>query len=346
MKVPEGRRLTNYWTATALEIGSVSCTYTYKRDDFQLQIAQNRLHFLSYLPSNSPYFYANLTNSGQISIILALQYLNKHWKVNKICSLSSPYIGTQDACKYLEIELTNDTQPDLWICSSTHKDIFYENYFSRPWRNIVIDSTCWHLQEAPFEKLIEKLEFEHLIIVRSISKLDMGGVESGSLGSIVCFSKRKQDFTIWKELYKYFAAAPSISDISPSLFNQSAFLENIKRCKQIKINYDFLVKGITERLSFLKVATHEHKKYLTIQFEKKYPREKLRSNLLFFFKFNNIEFRSVRSFGFNFWNFDFYSPVDDESLCLRIAPSSSKDFGSVEKIITSIDLALRKIKQS
>lgn len=317
-------RLTNYKLGENVRFGEILSSFSYKRDDFSIDVNREKSRYFT------PHFFERgeyyLTNSGQCSISLVLFYLSRKNTFLNFSSLSDVYVGTKDAFELFNLDLKSGLTEHLWICSSAVSVDFVIKALENtdPLDLCIIDTTCWALDEIQFIQILEKVESSQTLLVRSHSKLDMNGVEYGSLGSICSSVCLGDDF---KTSYRILSAAPSLCDIPPQLFTQDFFTSNNERCERIAKNTNFIKNNLA--IDGIELCFPEHKKYFSIKLMKNMDISKL------FLLLQNmkVNFKSIRSFGFNFWNVEtFTDKIKDEEI-LRICPSSQYCEQTCKKII-------------
>ncbi|MBC74511.1 MAG: hypothetical protein CME64_00690 [Halobacteriovoraceae bacterium] len=336
-KMEVGRRLTHYRPNEEVSFGQLKVKFSYKREDLDITIDKENLKFFtagSTLPS-----YGLLLNSGQIGITLCLHYLKNKLQVSEIVSHTPAYVGSVEAMNLYGIKMAAQGQ-DLWICSGSFSKENLKAILSEKWRCVVIDSTCWALNEPVFKKLVDEISCDILFQIRSISKLDMGGEEYGSLGSLL-IKGDEQLIELFREYYRLFSAAPSLCDITPELFNESKYQDNLNRVGNIVRNANQIAQEVGS------ISLPLHSKYFFLPFaeggkEENIERQKLFLNLGRSYKLN---IRSLRSFGFNFWNAEFFFNRVTNQHVARICPSSTTDIEEVEKFIFVLKLFLSKEKE-
>lgn len=319
LKSPIGLRLTNYTPEKSLAFGELNVKFSYKREDLELEVHSNNHHFFS------PVFFHHgenyLTNSGQAAITMAMLALrNKSYY-----SPTDIYRGTLDAGANLDIHFSSNVAcEDIWICSSH----FSKNDFDRillnigKLKSIVIDTTCWRLNSDILIELINLFKDKEMILIRSHSKLDMHGIEYGSLGS---FCSNFQIGEKLRTIYRIFSFAPSLCDISEDIFITDKFRQNNERCLRIEDNAKVLESFLIDYQS--KITFPYHLKYFFIEIC-----EKKLSQLIALFKAQGIEYRCLRSFGFSFWNLDYFEDDRTKKKILRICVSDNASLNELKKV--------------
>lgn len=336
-KMPEGKRLTHYSPQDNLKAGTLELGFSYKREDLRVLNSNEVKRFFS--PLESTYQQIFLLNSAQVGITILLNYFKNHLKINSICMDSRPYVGTLEALNFIEIDYNSESSSIYWIDSSNSKRELLDERLKKSWEIVVIDSTCWSLDDDTFKYVLSKVKTNELFIVRSISKLDMGGVEYGSFGSLIYQKFNETKFIkVFEKMYKIYGCAPSLCDISPDLTNEDFYQNNLERCQRIVQNTNLLKQHLQNLPKQMKVDFLEHRKYFTILLPEdinNFESLKLKKfhTLL---KYYNVNFKCVRSFGFNFWNLDFYKIEATSRFNLRVCTSPDANEQEVSKFAEAL----------
>lgn len=325
-KTEEGRRLTNYQPSEKMFFGELTCQFTYKREDFDIEVTAQNLKFFS--PSRAIPSHCFLTNSGQVCATMILFFIKEQFRERQVCSYSPIYMGSVEAMRLMGISNTVEERDVLWVCSSSINNISVEKILKKKWKTVIVDSSCWALNEPIFFKLVNELQCDNLFQFRSISKLDMGGVEFGSLGSLLIQSE-VEVIENFKELYRLFAAAPSICDIPETLFMNKPFEKNLARVNRIVENTKLIKSRVAE------IEVPDHQKYFYIGFPDGDPllQLKRKKELLLQLKNYGLQAKACRSFGFNFWNIDFFFNQLTQRHVARICVAPSENPKELETFI-------------
>jgi hypothetical protein len=226
-----------------------------------------------------------LLSSGQAGINVALQIAKSCYRVTSVTPIGGTYVGARDLFETENLQsadLSSQTVGEslLWICSSdfSEKQRLKLLAGSLGSKFFVIDTTCWSLGDPIIGQLLDHLKDIPGALIRSHSKLDMGGIEYGSLGSIAVISSRPRELEELKavadKVIRLTGSVPSVDDVPPYFFNSDYwdFLES--RChsmteiaEELKVMDWVLPPGV--RMTF-----PEHGRYFFIFFSmERYPNQ-------------------------------------------------------------------------
>jgi hypothetical protein len=334
-KAPEGKRLTHYSPNTNFKVGTMELSFSYKREDLQIKNTSEVKRFFSPLESSEQKIF--LLNSAQVGITLLCYYFKNYLGIERINLDKMPYVGTTDCLSFFDICIEQTNSELYWIDSSNCEFEKVKTKLKNHWEIVVIDSTCWSLNESQFKEILNSVRANEIFIVRSVSKLDMGGVEYGSFGSLIYLNcVRDKSQTMFEEqfekMYKMFGCAPSLCDISPALTQEKFYRQNLNRCQKIAENTKRLQVLLSDLPQNNRPVFYEHGKFFTILLPEHIVdieglKIKKLEQLLTYYK---IEHRFVRSFGFNFWNLDVYKVEESNRYNLRICSSSTANEQELE----------------
>ena len=329
----EGTRLTRYGTKDPIVIGDATFEFDYRRDTFEFHLDPDKLKYIG-IPRFDPDSHSKtfLTNSGQAAMTACYFYIDKVLNINEIESHNDYlYVGAYRLQDLYKIKHTKNPSRCLWICS-TATEFEKTLELKGNWEVVVVDTTCWAVGSVELQKIYD--HFKHcglLIFFRSHSKLDMGGIEYGSLGNLTVFAKDSKKF---QEASFHFrmslglnAGYAILDEIPPYLFSEDFFERSKKRCQHIVENSK-LVQEFTnnESNNFIKMGKFifpDHYKYFFFRFYKDIQKEEIdlivkRLNIML-----NLYLpaaRSCASFGFNFPSVTFYQSDENIGYFVRFSP--------------------------
>lgn len=321
----EGTRLTNYNKNEIVYINNIPFKFDYRRDKFDIELELNQLRFLGApKPLSSQNYKLFLTNSGQAAMNSLYFYINKKLMQNKIESHNDYlYVGAYRLQYIYEMYHTKEKQKCLWICS-TATQLEKALELKGDWELVIIDSTCWSIQSEHLDKLHHyfSTKCETVIFFRSHSKLDMGGVEYGSLGSMILYSSNEEKLqSIGANLENILGLSGGyavLDDIPPYLFDSDFFITSGERVKKIETNTIEIKNKLTNKYSIECSGTlifPDHFKYFFIRFPQTTEEATLNryiKKLNFLIPKNLPDTKSCASFGFNFPSVSFY-PSDEKA---------------------------------
>lgn len=316
--LPEGSRLTRYGSAP-IKIGEASFDFLYRRDSFEFNLEKDKLKYIG-IPkiADDTAFKIFLTNSGQAAINAVYFYLDKFAKIHEIESHNDYlYVGAYRLQDIYQIKHSKRPSRCLWICSTATK---FENALkvNGEWEIVVVDTTCWAVGSEELQQVYDKFKSRGLVIFfRSHSKLDMGGVEYGSMGNLTIFS---DDEKLIQETSHQFQNILGLSggyavldDIPPYLFTENFYDLSKRRVKRIVDNTRnierFLFTEMMVDIKYGEFIFPDHYKYFFIRLKRDTPESTIE---ILVKKFNFLlnmylpEAKSCASFGFNFPSVTFY----------------------------------------
>ena len=331
----EGTRLTNYNKNNSVLIGDIEFKFDYRRDKFDHYIPEGKLKYLGH-PEVKDKVYSKLflTNSGQAAMNSIYFYLNKIKQQNQIESHNDYlYVGAYRLQYMYNIFHTQTESKHLWICSTATK---FTNSFivGRSWETVIVDTTCWGVGAESIQKIYDHYinRCENLILFRSHSKLDMGGVEYGSLGSLIIISENKERL---KKLNNEFENILGLSggyaildEIPPYLFREDFFKHSSERVHTIKKNCKLLKSLIKNEDIEGDLIFPDHYKYFFIKFSDKTPEQDIKRKIkrLNFIMAKDIpDVVACASFGFNFPSISFYPSDEKIGFYFRFCPGTGDE---------------------
>lgn len=342
-KCSVGRRLSHFSPEFPHEIGNVSLRYDYKREKLETTIHSSAtlpLYLQSGGKRSSKFFFLN---SGQAGIFLILLWLKNIKSINHLHSPGKAYVGFHEGTKLLNLEVTygkSSGERVAWICSSTFNQNTDPSALEA--EIIIIDSTCWSLESEELSLLIRQNPEALIFVIRSHSKLDMGGVEFGSLGSVLVLSPESKDKDLspltqdLELIIKLSGLAPSLDDIPPFLFDAEFMSLNEDRITTIKKETNRIREAISElQVPHLSYPAHGTYFFLTFPAHTTLKRQNIIIQALFqFLKAKSTDFKRIPSFGFNFLAITPYIDISTSELVIRFAPSLEPVEN--DKLITSL----------
>tara|TARA_R110000868_G_scaffold379542_2_gene645411 strand:+ start:1095 stop:2207 length:1113 start_codon:yes stop_codon:yes gene_type:complete len=317
--LPEGARLTRYKATTPITIGDASFEFDYRRDGFDFFLDDKKLKFIG-IPKleSKTHHKVFLTNSGQAAINACYFYADKVLKIKEIESHNDYlYVGAYRLQSVYGIKHTRNPSNCLWVCSTSTK---FENIMqlSGSWDVVIVDTTCWGVGSRELQQVYEKFKSNPLVIFfRSHSKLDMGGVEYGSLGNLSLFSndeallQKSADY--FKEVFGLNGGNAILDEIPPYLFSEEFYHQSIDRVQTIVDNTRFIEQEIEEglgrKIKYGEFIFPDHYKYFFVRLKLATTDQiidRLHKKLHFLLSLNLPQARSCASFGFNFPSVTFY----------------------------------------
>lgn len=312
----EGSRLTRYNTGNVIQIGDATFDFEYRRDTFEFHLPKEKNHYLG-IPELSERTSVKtfLTNSGQAAINACYFYIDKVMGLRTIESHNDYlYVGAYRLQDLYKIRHTRDSSECLWICSTATR---FETAMELEgnWPVVVVDTTCWELGSPELQKIYDKFHSRGLLIFfRSHSKLDMGGIEYGSLGNLTLFSDNKDLLDKTATQFRYMLGLnggyASLDEIPPYLFTEEFYADSRVRVAKIMDNTRALKNEFqTTHKESGEFIFPDHLKYFFIRLSQETPEETCRKKL------KQLEFmirmyvpgaKSCASFGFNFPSITFY----------------------------------------
>ncbi|MCO4755196.1 MAG: hypothetical protein KC478_11995 [Bacteriovoracaceae bacterium] len=330
--LPEGGRLTRYNSSNVIKIGDATFDFDYRRDSFDFKLEKQKLKYIG-IPKllDDTNFNVFLTNSGQAAINAAYFYVDKVLNLNKIESHNDYlYVGAYRLQSIYQIYHSKKSSECLWICSTATQ---FEQSLSQDgyWKLVVVDTTCWAVGSAEIQRIYDKYIncCDLLVLFRSHSKLDMGGVEYGSLGNLSLFSKDQALIDEASEKFKRILGLSGsfaiLDEIPPYLFSES-FYESSKRRVQAIVDNTLFIKDELESTSlstYGELLFPDHYKYFFLRLKKDTPAktiEKLIQKLNFTLGIHLKDVKSCASFGFNFPSVTFYASDENIGHFFRFCP--------------------------
>ena len=331
----EGRRLSFFGGKDrALNLDALSISFEYKRERLKANLSGNFCEAQALSNRNSQEIL--LLSSGQSGIFLVSYWIKHFLKLCQITTLSHTYIGAQEVFHQLEIQkkkfVPNSKTEILWICSSYDKLEFFDEIKACSPEVVVIDTTCWGLKSRFIVELIEKFPLIQFVSIRSHSKLDMMGVEYGSLGSVTLYKTANTRYCNYLEslilIIKVTGISPSIDDIPPYLFSQK-FVEFSEQ-REVLLRKGAIL--INEHLRIMEGGfifyIPPHCCYTFVKFPNKFSENHARGLVILLTSAllqEGIRVLSVPSFGFNYLNLSLYFDKNDSRLTLRVCPSPLRE---------------------
>ncbi|MES2527811.1 MAG: hypothetical protein V4598_12025 [Bdellovibrionota bacterium] len=328
-----GRRLTSYTPGESFSLGNLRASFVYKRDSLSLEVEESQLPLWG-VNDYSGEKKCFLTNSGQASLFAGLTYCRSILNVTSIARLSPVYIGAREGAEVLgmKFEQPGDAKV-LWLCSSSFfkELIIYLRKFISGIEVVLIDTTCWSLDSSLLQELMEMCADKTIILMRSISKLDMAGIEYGSLGSLVLLTHDdvEEKSAQLDKILKITGGAPSLDDIPPYLFDQDyhRFLSS-RNIEMEKITGS--IQEMAKTWTYPELVTTffpEHKKYFFIYLHShEFGDGKEILNLLSrTFQIYEIPVKAIASFGFEETVISAFKENDSDVGILRISPGRGFD---------------------
>ena len=329
----EGSRLTNYNKNKPVYIGNIPFKFDYRRDKFDIELELNQLRFLGApKPLPKQKYKLFLTNSGQAAMNSIYFFLNKKLNQNKIESHNDYlYVGAYRLQHIYQMFHTKDKQKCLWICSTAtqlESALKLEGF----WEVVIIDSTCWGVNSRHLERVHQYFsnKCDTLIFFRSHSKLDMGGVEYGSLGSMILYSSNEEKLhsigTNFENILGLSGGYAVLDDIPSYLFDSAFFITSDERVKKIVSNTIEIKNKLTNKYSTECSGTlifPDHFKYFFIRFQQNTSEDSLNryiKKLNFLLPKKLPETKSCASFGFNFPSVSFYMSDEKAGHFFRFCP--------------------------
>ncbi len=322
--LPEGSRLTKYDCSKPVSIGGALFRFDYRRDTFDFTLEQEKFEYLG-IPSNGTDSLTEifLTNSGQAAIHAAYFYIDKILKIKEIESHNDYlYVGAYRLQDLYQIKHTKNKSTCLWICSTTTRfDKILE--IEGEWDVVVVDTTCWAVGSAELKKVYAKFKNNDLVIFfRSHSKLDMGGVEYGSLGNLTLLSKNsniiKFASKMFREILGLNGGYAVLDEIPPYLFSKEFFHSSQKRVQTIVDNTKAIEKTLLREMGlnckYGDLIFPDHYKYFFLRLNSNIDEELVRhlvKRCMVLLKLYLPEAKSCASFGFNFPSLTFYRSDED-----------------------------------
>jgi hypothetical protein len=324
-----GLRLTrNSYTNPVHQIGNLSLFYDYKRDKLTTQLISKEGFDIYFDASQKKRFF--LLNSGQASIFLCLNWLTRFAQIRTISSIGLNYVGANELQSVLNFKFCHKRQNNsntLWICSAYFKpeDINRLQAFKNV-KYLVVDTTCWSMESRELQSILKIFSLSLVFIIRSHSKLDMGGVEYGSLGSILVLGSKSDDPKILLSLEKTIklcGLTPSLDDIPPYLFDKNFNKLNSLRILKLRKECLYYKKSLKKSNLFGLVYPH-HGAYFFLKLPANFKLNQVQGLIHFFVvssRNNKISLANVPSFGFNFISFNYYQDSNTQEHILRFCPS-------------------------
>lgn len=344
-----GLRLTNMTSShRPISIGPLNVSFIYKRYLLQIENPEQMLPFFGPTKKGKRKFSPYLLNSGQASIQTVLSYLRFHHSRKTIECLNHVYIGAREWGDIIGVEFLPSAKvkpknkvDTLWICSSYFEKNLLSQLSRRDYAHVVIDTSCWALNSPVLQMLLKKFSQSSLYLIRSVSKLDMGGIEYGSLGSLLVNEGAKE----LEKMMALTGAFPSLEDIPPYLFDDD-FLELSNRRTR---DLEKIVEAVEKKIDLkaypgIEVFFPEHKKYFFVRFAGILPETlipKLEAILRKLMVLFQIPGGLFHSFGFEEVAYSFYP--DQERTVLRLSPGQGKDRD--KQVIQLLDAFLQTIKK-
>ena len=331
---PSGRRLTFVPSAGQDGFWSEILRYNYKRDCLVVSVPVEARPFFFYGFQVDDYWF-NLLNSGQAGLNIALLYILRTFPNKSVSLPTAPYVGTSQLLSLYNIPTTKSLNCDiLWLCSSTATEVSILDVLQseKKWELVVIDTTCWDHADLNLHKILKTLSgFSSVICIRSYSKLDMAGVEYGSLGGVFAINNlRKLDLDLLDLLFKLTASAPSLDDIPPYLFDDLYSRLLSKRNALLSHNTaEFRDQISGWSFTYFEFGFPEHMKYFYITIDDNIfnsIKDWFLATFVRLLKMNECEARACPSFGFDFITIsDIHADNNRGRVIFRIAPGLQKE---------------------
>jgi hypothetical protein len=347
-----GKRLSND-SSEAIRLGDLELEFFYKREDLRIK----NPHAVSAafgMDETAPYR-PYLLNSGQAGINLVMQHLQASTGLRDIAIATTPYIGTKELAQRCGLDLSpvrSSTSPLLWICSSNLQQHDLECILAGPagrFSHLIIDTTCWHQNAGVVSDIVAATKPRHTYLIRSLSKLDMAGIEYGSLGSLAVMSEdlAALDGDL-QALIKLTGAAPSLDDIPPYLFTQRFQQYLLRRTKELAQVTRRIQAGLAASVvpEGLRLYFPPHGQYFFLYFSRQHfpdePKLQQLAQKLLFFK--EVPATVMASFGFDHC---VLSPIlNDESerySILRLAPGRAPQ--RADRVGEAIQLLFQRLAE-
>jgi hypothetical protein len=327
----EGCRLTRYNNQQIIR-GEASFDFVYRRDAFEFHLKKESLKYIG-VPrlTKDSFNKIFLTNSGQAAINAIYFLIDKILQIKEIESHNDYlYVGAYKLQELYKVYHSKKKSTCLWICS-TATSFEKTMQLTGRWDFVIADTTCWGVSSAEIQQIYDQFSATStLILFRSHSKLDMGGVEYGSLGSISILSKKQDvitklstDFTAILGLTGGYAV---LDEIPPYLFTEEFYTNSITRVETIIENVKSLKNELIQKSqinsSLGTFVFPDHYKYFFFKFYKDtsdLKLEKTIQRLNFLLALNAPYVKSCASFGFNFPSFTHYKAEDASGDYIRIS---------------------------
>ena len=314
--LPEGSRLTRYGGSPLIQIGDATFDFEYRRDTFEFKLEKSKLPFIGIPELHDETFHkVFLTNSGQAAINAVYFYLDKILGIHEIESHNDYlYVGAYRLQDLYKIKHTKNTSRALWICSTATR---FENAIKLEgrWDVVIVDTTCWAVGSPELQLIYEKFKDQaHVIFFRSHSKLDMGGVEYGSLGNLTVFSNDEVTLQMasleFRKILGLSGGYAILDEIPPYLFTAIFFELSKKRCALLVENTKAMETQLQQRCAAGEFIFPDHYKYFFLRLNLDTTQEFIATavkKLNFLLGLYVPESRSCASFGFNFPSVTFYN---------------------------------------